>query len=86
MAAHAAEKVLFYIVAVDLPPFEIPPSMYKALLAVPNVTTTKKLPGILPIYIGARVRLTKTLLVPHLVPEREGLIVGIELHEQDHGT
>ena len=86
MAAHAAEKVLFYIVAVDLPPFEIPPSMYKALLAVPNVTTTKKLPGILPIYIGARVRLTKTLLVPHLVPEREGLIVGIELHEQDHAA
>ena len=86
MAAHAAQKVLFYIVAVDLPPFDLPVSIYRAMTAVPNVTTTKKLPGILPVYVGARVRLTKTLLAPKLVPEMEGEVLGIELSDQDLGA
>ena len=83
LAAAEARKVLWYIVAIDVPDGECPISIFRAMTGCPSVTTTKKLPGILPLYIGARVRLTKTLMAPELVPEREGTVVGLELHEMD---
>ena len=45
---------------------------------------TKQLMGVLPLFHGAIVRLTRTILPPELVPEREGKIIGIELNEADH--
>ena len=51
--------------------------------AVPSMTATKKLMGVLPLFHGAIVRLTRTILPPELVPEREGKIIGIELNEAD---
>ena len=86
LAAAAAKNILWcmYIVALDIPEQEVPFSLHRLMTAVPSVTTTKKLPGILPMYImGGRVRLTKTLLAPELVPEREGNVLGIELHDCD---
>ena len=82
-AAAAAKRLLWYIVAIDLPDGDCPTSVFRAMTAVASITETKKLQGILPVYIGARVRLTRTLLAPELVPEQEGTVVGIELHETD---
>ena len=60
-AAAVAKRVLWYIVAIDLPDGgHCPTSVFRAMTAVASVTETKKLPGILPVYIGARVRLTRT--------------------------
>jgi len=44
-----------------------------------NMTLTQKLMSLLPIHIGQRVRLTRTILPPDLAAEREGEVVGIEL-------
>ena len=83
LAAAAANRILFLIVAADIPSHHVPKEIYRRMQAVPSMTTTKKLMTILPIFNGARVRLTRTILPPELAPEREGTVIGIELNEAD---
>eukprot|EP00438_Fugacium_kawagutii_P008273 Skav206546 [mRNA] locus=scaffold504:308454:314438:- [translate_table: standard] len=83
LAAASSKKILFLIVAADLPNQEVPKQIYRKIQAVSSMTQTKKLMTILPLFKGARVRLTRTILPPELVPEREGTVVGVELHDAD---
>ena len=84
LAAASQKRVLFLIVAADFPKHHVPKDIFRRMQAVPSMTATKKLMGVLPLFHGAIVRLTRTILPPELVPEREGKIIGIELHEADH--
>ena len=70
------------IVAIDVPEVEVLVSMLHRLMTG-VLSVTKKLLGILPIYVGGRMRLTKNLMAPELVPDREGNVLGIELHDCD---
>ena len=81
LAAASQKRVLFLIVAADFPKHHVP---FRRMQAVPSMTATTKLMGVLPLFHGAIVRLTRTILPPELVPEREGKIIGIELNEADH--
>ena len=84
LAAASQKRVLFLIVAADFPKHHVPKDIFRWMQAVPSMTATKKLMGVLPLFHGAIVRLTRTILPPELVPEREGKIIGIELNEADH--
>ena len=84
LAAASQKRVLFLIVAADFPKHHVPKDIFRWMQAVPSMTATKKLMGVLPLFHGAIVRLTRTILPPKLVPEREGKIIGIELNEADH--
>ena len=83
LAAMSSRKVLILIIAADLPSQEVPKQMYRKIQGVSSMTQTKKLMTVLPLFKGARVRLTRTILPPELVPEREGTVVGVELHDAD---
>ena len=83
-SALAAKRNLFFVQAVGSPA-RVPPGMtstahkdfYKDLLRQqPN--HTKKLPGIVLVHMGMRVRLTTTLDPPFAVQDVEGDVVGIE--------
>ena len=84
LAAASQKRVLFLIVAADFPKHHVPRDIFRRMQAAPSMTATKKLMGVLPLFHGAIVRLTRTILPPELVPEREGKIIGIELNEADH--
>ena len=84
LAAASQKRILFLIVAADFPNHHVPKDVFRRMQGVPSMSTTKKLMGILPIFNGSRVRLTRTILPPELVPEREGTVIGVELHESDH--
>ena len=83
LEAAERKQALFLIVAVDAPDCECPKEIHRAIQKVPSMSTTKKLMNLLPIFTGSRVRLTKTVMAPELVAEREGCVVGIELHPTD---
>ena len=84
LAAASQKRVLFLIVAADFPKHHVPKDIFRRMQAVPSMTATKKHMAVLPLFHGAIVRLTRTILPPELVPEREGKIIGIELNEADH--
>ncbi len=81
--AQAARKLLFYVPAVDAPAVRLGRADFDAMRAVPNISTTAKLPGILPVYIGMDVILTESYLPPRLVRGAPAEVVGIELHPQE---
>ena len=76
--AKAAEKLLFYLPAVDLPVVRMVRADYDEMRAVPNVSTTSKLLGILPLYVGMEVILTESYLPPKVVRGASAEVVGIE--------
>ena len=75
--------MLFYVQAVDRPNHHCTRDEHFQMLQVPSLSDTKKHIGILPLHLGLRVRLTKLILAPELTPEREGIVVGIELRPPD---
>ena len=83
LEAAEKKKVLFLIVAVDATDCDCPKEIHRSIQKVPSMTATKKLMNVLPIFTGSRVRLTKTVMAPELVAEREGLVIGVELHPTD---
>ena len=83
LAAAKSGKVLYYIQAIDRPAHSCAKEDYTAMLMTPSMTETKKLMGLLPVFVGQRVRLVTTIMAPELVPEREGTVVGIELRAAD---
>ena len=58
-------------------------NLYKQMLAVPNVAHTGRLPGMVLLHIGMRVRLTTQVLPPWAVQDAAGTIMEIEASLQD---
>ena len=81
--AKAAGKPLFYIPAVDSPACRMGRADYDDMRAFPNISTTAKLMGILPAYIGMDVILADSYLPPKVVRGAVAEIVGIEFHAQE---
>jgi hypothetical protein len=83
--AHDAGKVLFYIPAVDRPAVRCSKSEFDAMRAEPNISTTAKLPGVLPVFVGMEMILTDSVLPPTYVRGTPCVVVGLELHPQEPG-
>jgi hypothetical protein len=83
ISAAKGGTMLFYVQAVDRPNHHCTRDEHFQMLQVPSLSDTKKHIGILPLHLGLRVRLTKLILAPELTPEREGIVVGIELRPPD---
>ena len=81
--AKAAGKPLFYIPAVDSPACRMGRADYDDMRAIPIISTTAKLMGILPAHIGMDVILTEFYLPPNVVRGAVAEIVGIEFHAQE---
>ena len=62
--AHAAEKVLFYVPAVDKAASGLSRSELDELRGEPNISKSGKLAGILPMFIGMEVILSESFLLP----------------------
>ena len=58
--------------------------LYKQMLAVPNVATTSRLPGMVLLHIGMRVRLTTQILPPWAVQDATGEVMQIHASEVDN--
>ena len=82
-SARAAKQPLFLVQAIDRPALEVPASDYEAMLGEPNVSTTKKLLGILPVYVGMEMILTESLLPPRYTTGAPVVLTGIELHKDE---
>ena len=81
--AHDASKILFYIPAVDKPAVRCNRQEFDEMRAEPNISTTAKLPGLLPAYIGMEMILTDSVLPPKYVRGTACVVVGLELHPQE---
>ena len=81
--AHDAGKVLFYIPAVDRPAVRCSRQEFDAMQAEPNISTTAKLPGLLPVFVGLEMILTDSVLPPKYVRGTQCVVVGLELHPHE---
>ena len=75
-------RPLVYTQAIDEPRSIDPQAntvdLFKQLLAVPSLSQTKKLPGVVLFHQGMRMRLTTTLQQPFAVQDAECTVVGFE--------
>ena len=82
-SARMAQKLLFYIQAVDVPQNLLASEIsdiqkfYHALLQVSSLTKTKMLPAFCLLHIGMEVRLTTTLDMPYAVQDATGTVLEI---------
>ena len=60
------------------------PAVRDALLHVPNMNTTGRLPGVALVHVNMTVRLTVTLCPLHAPVDTQGVITHIELDYDDH--
>ena len=81
--AHDAKKILFFIAAVDRPAVRCNKQEFDEMRAEPNISTTAKLPGLLPVFIGMEMILTESMLPPKYVRGTACVVVGLELHPQE---
>ena len=81
--AHDAGQVLFYVPAVDRPAAPLSKEDVDEMRAEPNIGSTGKMLGLLPLFVGIEVILTETLLPPRYVRGAPGKVVGIELHPME---
>ena len=79
-SAQEAGQILYYVQAIDAPHHHLPRSAYTDMQKEPSLTKTKKLPGVVALHVGQRVKLTITILPPRLVPEATGTVIGFDLH------
>jgi hypothetical protein len=79
-SARQHGKTLFYCQAVDfseqVPQRDV--QTYRRMLAVPSVSHTSRLPGMVLLHIGMRVRLTTQVLPPWAVQDATGTVMEIE--------
>ena len=78
--AHDAGQLLFYVPAVDRPAARLTKLDFDEMRAIPNIGSTAKMPGLLPLFVGMEVILTESVLPPKYVRGTPGKVVGIELH------
>ena len=81
--AKAAGKILFYVPAIDAPAARIPKEAFDEMHALPNIGTSAKFPGILPIFVGMEMILTESFLPPRIVRGTPVEVVDIEVHPKE---
>ena len=81
--AKAASKLLFYVPAIDAPAARIPKEAFDEMRALPNIGTSAKFPGILPIFVGMEMILTESFLPPRIVRGTPVEVVDIEVHPKE---
>ena len=81
--ARAGKQPLFLVQAVDRPALDVPASDYEAMLGEPNISHTKKLMGILPIYVGMDMILAESMLPPRYTTGAPVVVTGIEVHQDE---
>ena len=81
--AHDAGKVLFYIPAVDRPACGCTRQELDEMQAEPNISTTAKFPGLLPVFMGMEMILSDSTLPPKSVRGTPCVVVGLEPHPQE---
>ena len=87
VSSHAqvwmADGIWYCIQAVDHFRHEQPKERYREALEFMNLSKTANLHGLLLVYIGMRIRLTKKIFPPKLVQEATGEVVGIVFHPEE---
>ena len=81
--AKAAGRVLYYIPSIDIQAVGMSRKDFDDMRGQPNISTTAKFPGILPVYIGMEMILTESYLPPRIVRGAPVEVVGIELHPME---
>ena len=83
--ATVAGQMLMYVQAIDSAKgVSLPESEYRRALQVVNMTNTGSRLGMLPLFIGMRVRLTAKLSAKHgVVQDAVGEVVDIEFDERE---
>ena len=89
-SAKSAQQTLFHIQAIDVPAGSLPAArdvqsrrhIFEDMLREPNVSKTKKLPGIVSIHYGMHMRFTGTV-DPKVVQDMTGIVVGIDFDPSD---
>ena len=57
--------------------------MYRRMLQTPNLTTTKRLPGVVCVHENMRVRITSNVLPPWAVQDTTGTVLRASLRPTD---
>ena len=57
--------------------------LFHALLQVPSLTKTKRLPAFCLLHVGMEVRLTTTLEMPYAVQDASGTVLKIQYAQHD---
>ena len=57
--------------------------MFTRMLQTPNLTTTKRLPGVVCVHENMRIRITANVLAPWAVQDSTGVVLRIQLHPTD---
>ena len=83
LQAKQAGRILYYIQAVDRVSQHVTEKELLRIVAEPDLSNTKKLPGLLPVYIRVDMMMQKTLLPPQYVTGTVGKLLGIELHPEE---
>ena len=85
-SARQHHKTLFFCQAVDFSEQvrQRDVDMYQRTLAVPSVAHTGRLPGMVLLHIGMRVRLTTQVLPPWAVQDATGTVMEIDASPQDN--
>ena len=81
--AKAAAKILFYVPAIDAPATRMPKEAFDEMRALPNIGTSAKFPGILPVFVGMEMILTESYLPPRIVRGTPVEVVDIEVHPKE---
>lgn len=81
--AKAAGKVLYYIPSIDAPAVRMSRKDFDEMRGQPNINTSAKFPGILPVYVGMEMILTESYLPPSIVRGAPVEVVSIELHPME---
>jgi hypothetical protein len=81
--AKAADRLLFYIPSIDVPSKRMSKGDFDDMRAYPNIGTSAKFPGILPVYIDMEMILTESFLPPRIVRGAPVKVVDIELHPDE---
>ena len=88
-SARNSKKTLFYVQAVDIctnftaPGDDIAQNLHHALLQVPSLTKTKRLPAFCLLHGDMEVRLTTTLEMPWAVQDATGTVLEIQWAADD---
>ena len=76
--AQHDQKRLMYIPACDAPKKVCSKNLYREMLQVYHIHTTKKNPSVCILYLGMRVRFTTSVLPPFAVQDATGTVVGMD--------
>ena len=87
-SARQHQQTLFFCQAVDYSEqvghrHQRDVELYKQMLAVPSVAQTSRLPGMVLLHIGMRVRITTQVLPPWAVQDATGTVMEINASPQD---